>query len=136
MFEPRPVQESVPVRLGHGERLSIVLLAFIKLSPRIKQFGQLVHRPQKVRSLRNRLRDLGLSVNGLPFPVVSIPLPGSDAQGWWSQLQSAGIRAVLQQSRCKRGVMLTFLVRADHTPTDLDRLTVALRAIAVRRGAA
>jgi hypothetical protein len=32
--------------------------------------------------------------------------------------------------------MLTFLVRADHTPADLDRLTVALRAIAVRRGAA
>jgi 8-amino-7-oxononanoate synthase len=89
-----------------------------------------------VLRLRNRMRDIGLSVNGLPFPVVSIPLPGSDAQRWWSQLQSAGIRAVLQQSRCKRGVMLTFLVRADHTPTDLDRLTVALRAIAVRRGAA
>jgi 8-amino-7-oxononanoate synthase len=89
-----------------------------------------------VLRLRDRLRELGLTVNGLPFPVVSIWLPGSDAQGWWSHLQSAGIRAVLQQSRCKRGVMLTFLVRADHTPADLDRLTVALREIAVRRGAA
>ncbi|MFG1817677.1 aminotransferase class I/II-fold pyridoxal phosphate-dependent enzyme [Kribbella sp. NPDC049174] len=89
-----------------------------------------------VLRLRNRLRDLGLTVNGMPFPVVSTWLPGSDAQRWWSQLRSAGIRAVLQQSRCRRGVMLTFLVRADHTPADLDRLTVALRAIAVRRGAA
>ncbi len=91
---------------------------------------------RQVLRLRNRLRDIGLSVNGLPFPVVSIPLPGSEAQSWWSHLQSAGIRAVLQQSRCRRGVMLTVLVRADHSPADLERLTAALRVVAVRRGAA
>ncbi|WP_433158557.1 aminotransferase class I/II-fold pyridoxal phosphate-dependent enzyme [Kribbella sp. CA-247076] len=85
-----------------------------------------------VLRLRNRLRDLGLPVNGLPFPVVSIRVP--DAYEWWSELRSAGIRAVLQQSRCRPGVMLSVLVRADHSPADLDRLTAALRA--VRRGAA
>jgi 8-amino-7-oxononanoate synthase len=89
---------------------------------------------RQVLRLRGRLQDIGLPVNGLPFPVVSIRLPGSDAQRWWSRLQSTGIRALLQQSRCRRGVMLTVLVRADHSPADLDRLTMALRER--RRGVA
>ncbi|MEU4292826.1 hypothetical protein AB0E63_31775 [Kribbella sp. NPDC026596] len=88
----------------------------------------------QVLRLRSRLHDLGLTANGLPFPVVSIRLPGSDAQRWWSRLQSAGIRALLQQSRCRRGAMLTVLVRADHSPADLERLTAAL--LAGQRGVA
>jgi 8-amino-7-oxononanoate synthase len=89
---------------------------------------------RQVLRLRSRLQDIGLPVSGLPFPVVSVRLLGSDAQRWWSRLQSAGIRALLQQSRCRRGVMLTVLVRADHSPADLDRLTVTLRE--GRRGVA
>lgn len=89
-----------------------------------------------VLRLRNRLGDLGLVVNGLPFPVVSIRVPAPTATKWWSHLRSAGIRAVLQPSRCRGGLMLTVLVRADHSPADVDRLTSTLRELAGRQGAA
>lgn len=89
-----------------------------------------------VLRLRDRLAELELAVNGLPFPVVSIRVPDSTATRWWSHLRSHGIRAVLQPSRCRGGVMLTVLVRSDHSAGDLDRLTASLRQLAGRRGAA
>ncbi|MFK4088243.1 hypothetical protein ACI2LF_29290 [Kribbella sp. NPDC020789] len=86
--------------------------------------------------LRNRLSELELPVNGLPFPVVSIRVPAATASSWWSHLRSARLHAVLQPSRCRPGVMLTVLVRADHSDADLDRLTATLRRLARRQGAA
>ncbi|MET7280725.1 aminotransferase class I/II-fold pyridoxal phosphate-dependent enzyme [Kribbella sp. NPDC005582] len=89
-----------------------------------------------VLRLRDHLAELDLAVNGLPFPVVSIRVPAPTATRWWTHLRSHGIHAVLQPSRCRGGLMLTVLVRTDHSYGDLDRLTAALRGLAGRRGAA
>jgi 8-amino-7-oxononanoate synthase len=85
---------------------------------------------KQVRRLRDRLCETGLAVNGLPFPVVSVRLPSSAARRCWSRLHDDGIHTVLQQSRCRGGVLLSLLVRADHTAADIDRVAEALRRAA------
>lgn len=90
-----------------------------------------------VRRLRAALRDAGLLVNGLPFPLVSIPLPStSEGRRWWYRLRERGLRTVVQEPRCRTGALLSLLVRADHTDHDIDRLVVELRALARLRVAA
>lgn len=84
-----------------------------------------------VRHLRVALRDAGLPVNGLPFPLVSIPLSStSEGRRWWYWLRERGLRTVLQDSRCRAGTLLSLLVRADHSDRDIDRLVIELRALA------
>lgn len=90
-----------------------------------------------VRHLRAALRDAGLPVNGMPFPLVSIPLPStSEGRRWWYWLRERGLRTVVQDRRCRAGALLSLLVRADHSDHDIDRLVVELRALARMRVAA
>lgn len=87
-----------------------------------------------VRQLRAALADDGFPVNGIPFPVVAIPMPTVVALRYWATLRSCGIDAIVQQPRCRSGSLLSFVLRASNTPADIDRLATAIRR--VRRGGA
>ncbi len=76
-----------------------------------------------VRCLRNALRGMGFRPVGRPFPLVSIDMPSpAEAYRWWRRLSARGVRTVVQRPLCRPGVVLSLLVRADHTSHDLDLL--------------
>lgn len=81
--------------------------------------------------LRQALAAAGLRVPALPFPLVSIPLAGADqARRWLDGLHAHGIRAVAQRPRCRPGITLSVLLRADHSKPEVERLAGALTSLA------
>lgn len=81
--------------------------------------------------LRQALAAAGVRVSGPPFPLVSIPLAGvHQARRWLNRLRGQGIRAVAQRPRCRPGIALSVLLRADHREPEVDRLAGALTALA------
>ncbi len=76
-----------------------------------------------VRWVRRTLRGMGLQPVGRPFPLVCVDMPSpAEAYRWWRRLSGRGVRTVVQRPLCRPGVVLSLLVRADHTSRDLDRL--------------
>jgi len=82
---------------------------------------------ERVVRFRTRLREAGLeAVSGLS-PLQNLEIPaGLDAVGLYRRLGNAGVRTVLRQGRCRPGPLLTFLLRADHTPEEIDRAVETL----------
>jgi 8-amino-7-oxononanoate synthase len=89
-----------------------------------------------VVALRAALTALGLPVVGLPFPVVAIPMSPAVADVWWRRLRADGIDAIVQLPRCRSGALLSFIVRSQHSPQDINRIALSLRRIKESRSAA
>ncbi len=83
----------------------------------------------RVLALRQALGAQGRPALGLPFPIVSLPMPTRPACRWWKQLRLNGIDALVQQPRCRSGALLSMVVRCDHTPEDLARVAAAIRRL-------
>lgn len=89
------------------------------------------------RWLRQAFRNLGLPPLGLPFPIVGTPVDSLQlARRWRSGLAGRGVQALVQLPRCQPGALLSAVVRADHSQTDLDRLVRGLALVTRDRQAA
>ncbi len=71
------------------------------------------------RQLRHGLSDRGVDSLGGPLPVVGVPLPPGHGARVVAALTARGVAALPVRSRCLRTDVLTFCVRADHTPADV-----------------
>jgi 8-amino-7-oxononanoate synthase len=88
---------------------------------------------ERVLHFRTALRDLGLTAGGGLSPVQNLGIPaGLDPVDLYRRLGASGIRTVLRQGRCRPGPFLTFLLRADHAPAEIDRAAETLARL-VRR---
>ena len=85
-----------------------------------------------VRHFQNRLRDIGIAVEGGNFPVQTIPpIPGINAQQLHAKLNESRIQTVLVDRHDTQDVGVGCLITANHVPTDLDIVAEAVnRAIA------
>jgi 8-amino-7-oxononanoate synthase len=82
---------------------------------------------ERVIRFRRRLREIGLSSGGGLSPVQNLEIPaGLDPITLWRRLQASGVQAVLRQGRCRPASFLTFLLRADQVPEEIDRAVEAL----------
>ncbi len=88
---------------------------------------------ERVLRLRARLRGLGVRSTGGLSPVQNLEIPaGVDPVGLFRRLAASGVRTVLRPGRCRPGPFLTFLLRADHAPEEIDR-AVGLLARTLQR---
>ena len=88
---------------------------------------------ERVLRFRTALRDLGLMAGGGLSPVQNLMIPaGLDPVDLYRRLGASGVRTVLRQGRCRPGPFLTFLLRADHSPEEIDRAVETLARL-VRR---
>jgi len=79
------------------------------------------------------LRDAGLPVPMGRFPVQSVSLPPPlDPAGVYRALLHLGIRPVLHRPQCLRGTVVSFLITAGHTVSDVDAAVAALDRAAAR----
>ena len=80
-----------------------------------------------VRQFRKHLGTCGLSSTGGVFPVQILRrIPHLDARRVHNCLLDLGVRAVLHQPRCQRGVAISFLLTALHRFADIERAGRAL----------
>ncbi|MGI5216521.1 aminotransferase class I/II-fold pyridoxal phosphate-dependent enzyme [Nocardia sp. CA-290969] len=84
----------------------------------------------RVMAARRMLTAAGLPCNGLPFPMVGVPLPVTTAVRWWEMLRVNGIDALVQRPRCRREALLSFALGARHSAAEIHRLGTVLRAVA------
>lgn len=89
-----------------------------------------------VQWLRARLRAGGYALNGLPFPVVGLPMPTAAALRYWSALRANGVDVIVQEPRCRSGSLLSFVLRSDHSVSDLARVVALMLSIRSGRAAA
>jgi 8-amino-7-oxononanoate synthase len=90
---------------------------------------------ERVFRFRAGLRDHGLAAGGGLSPLQNLEIPaGLDPVGLYRRLGTAGVRAVLRQGRCRPGPLLTFLLRADHTPEEIDRAVETLARLVRQPG--
>jgi 8-amino-7-oxononanoate synthase len=90
---------------------------------------------ERVCHFRAGLRELGLMPIGGLSPVQNLELSsGFDPLDLYRQLGTMGVRTVLRQGRCRPGPLLTFLLRADHAPEEIDRALAALARLVGRFG--
>lgn len=82
-----------------------------------------------VLRLRRDLTGLGLAPQGLPFPLVGLPLPIDVARAWWARLAARGLHTLVQLPRCRDTAVLTAVIRSDHRDEDLDRLVEGFAAL-------
>jgi 8-amino-7-oxononanoate synthase len=88
---------------------------------------------ERVRLFQTVLRETGLPEGSGLSPVRNLTLPaGADPVDLHRRLREARIETVLRQGRCRPGPLLTFLVRADHTPEEIERAVRTLARL-VRR---
>lgn len=77
---------------------------------------------ERVARFRRGLRESGLRSEGGLSPVQNLRIPaGLDPAALWRRLQASGAQAVLRQGKCRPGPFLTFLLRADQSPQEIDR---------------
>lgn len=80
---------------------------------------------ERIAQLRAGLAGIGLVCRGGGFPVQSVALgPGVDGRALHEGLRRDGVETVLQS--VAGAPALTFLLRADHTPDDVERAVAAL----------
>ena len=90
---------------------------------------------ERVRRFRNGLRELGLEAAGGLSPVQNLEIPaGVDPLDLFRRLAAVGVKAVLRQGRCRPGPLLTFLLRADVAPEEIDRAVGLLARTIPRLG--
>ncbi|TQC47381.1 aminotransferase class I/II-fold pyridoxal phosphate-dependent enzyme [Rhodococcus sp. WS4] len=90
-----------------------------------------------VVALRSAIARESLPLNGLPFPIVGIPMPTGAAARWWEALRAHGIDAIVQRPRCRRAALLSFVLSSRHSTRDIERLMCSVRRLSRdRRGAA
>ena len=79
------------------------------------------HLTRLIRQFRKQLARLGLSTTGGVFPVQMLrPMPEGDAQLVHKRLHERGVRTVLQQPRCQRGAVISFLITVLHWSADIE----------------
>jgi 8-amino-7-oxononanoate synthase len=84
----------------------------------------------RVARFRRGLREIGLSAGGGLSPVQNLGISaGLDPAALQRRLQAAGVDAVLRRGKCRPGRFLTFLLRADQAPEEIDRTVEALARI-------
>jgi len=80
-----------------------------------------------VLRFRRRLAAAGLGARGGMSPVQDLELPpGVDAAALHRRLREAGVAAVLRRGTCRPGPLLSFVLRADHEPQDVEGAAAAL----------
>jgi 8-amino-7-oxononanoate synthase len=80
-----------------------------------------------VRRFRRQLATIGLVPDGGLFPVQTISFPNeSQAMQLHAHLLERGMRTVLHRGREGRGVKISVLINADHTPESVDGIANAL----------
>lgn len=88
---------------------------------------------ERVRLFLTGLSAMGLAAGNGLSPVRNLALPaGADPLDLYRRLREAGIETVLRQGRCRPGPLLTFLLRADHTPEEIERAVETLARL-IRR---
>jgi 8-amino-7-oxononanoate synthase len=88
---------------------------------------------ERVRLFRTGLRETGLPEGSGLSPVRNLALPaGVDPVDLHRRLRETGVETVLRRGRCRPGPLLTFLLRADHTPEEIERAVNTLARL-VRR---
>jgi 8-amino-7-oxononanoate synthase len=99
----RAAEHALFVNRNHGDRLRRRLAALVAL-------------------FRRRVSQTGLALTGGLFPVQSLaPSPHLDALRLHEQLLRRGIRTVLRRAHDGRGLRLSFVITARHTPAEFDR---------------
>jgi 8-amino-7-oxononanoate synthase len=84
---------------------------------------------RRVVRLRSGLRAAGLRPAGGMFPVQTLPTSARfDAAVLHARLLSVGIWTVLHRARAGSRASLSFVVRAAHTPQEIDRVVAAVAA--------
>ena len=85
------------------------------------------HAPQ----FRRELGTAGVPMaTSSPFPVQSIgPLDRRQADAIERALASNGVRAVIRRGRCRSGTFVTFLIGAEHTPSQIGMTTRLVAAL-------
>jgi len=82
-----------------------------------------------VRLFRAGLRAIGLAAHGGLFPFQTLRTKhGEDVGAIHTSLLRQGIRTLLHQARPRRDVLLSFVITAPHTASDIARALQALRA--------
>ncbi|MES1241875.1 MAG: aminotransferase class I/II-fold pyridoxal phosphate-dependent enzyme [Acidobacteriota bacterium] len=99
----RAAESALDVNRGRGDELRA------RLAGRVERF-------------RRGLRGIGLAPRGGLSPVQNLGIPaGLDPAAVQRRLESLDGQAVLRQGKCRPEPLLTFLLRADQTPEEVDR---------------
>lgn len=89
---------------------------------------------RRTQWLRQAFSDLGLPPQGRCFPIVGTRVESLDlARHWHRKLAERQMQTLVQLPRCHSSPILSAVVRADHTQTDLDHLVRALAEVAGNR---
>lgn len=82
---------------------------------------------KSVTGFRHRAEQAGFQFSGGLFPVQTLaPSPEADAVRLHQRLLQRGIRTVLHYARNRRGIRISFLITARHTPGEIDLAVEAL----------
>lgn len=122
------VQQSETLVYSSPPSVAAIRAAEAALSINREQGEQLrTQLAERVVRFRGGLQELGLSAGGGLSPVQNLEIPdGVDPLALYRELGASSVRTVLRQGRCRPGPLLTFLIRADHTPEEIDRALAAL----------
>lgn len=83
-----------------------------------------------ISRFRHRLRSAGFGVSGGLFPVQTLaPMRELDAPTLHERLLRAGIRTVLHHERQGDGALISFIIRASHSPDEIDSAVEALASL-------
>lgn len=81
---------------------------------------------------RKRLNEIGMSAAGGLFPMQTLsPIADTDAITLHERLLKYGIRTVLHHSRHGHGARISFLITAQHRPSDIDKAVETLEHVRV-----
>jgi 8-amino-7-oxononanoate synthase len=81
-----------------------------------------------IRLFRAGLRAIGLAAHGGLFPLQTLQMEaGEDAGTFHAGLLRRGIRTVLHRARHRPDLLITFVINALHTPSDIAEAVNALR---------
>jgi 8-amino-7-oxononanoate synthase len=84
-----------------------------------------------VNRFRRQLRKVGFTATGGLFPVQTLTrVKGLDAATLHERLLVDGVRTVLHQARNSKDALLSFIITARHTPSDINRAVEALARVA------
>ncbi|AYG69309.1 MULTISPECIES: aminotransferase class I/II-fold pyridoxal phosphate-dependent enzyme [unclassified Rhizobium] len=87
-----------------------------------------------VRLFRQGLRTIGLTAQGGCFPIQTLVLPAQvSAAGLHAALEWSGVATVLHRAHRGGEMLISFLLNASHTPTDIEVGLDALRLLVTAR---
>jgi 8-amino-7-oxononanoate synthase len=94
---------------------------------RVRGDGLRAKLAERVARFQRGLREAGLASEGGLSPVQNLRIPaGVDPVSLWQRLLASVIQTVLRQGKSRPGPFLTFLLRADQSPEEIDRAVQAL----------